>query len=1552
MHWYLAFFGFILALHSLPFFPLSPVATYPQLPVTRVVFPPSLTPKQRAALHGEGCTVRDVDDRRDMPGGSQRQLVLWREGGESEGEGRTLHVGADDGWQQEQQQPMGARQLGDALKQHLGWDVPADALGGDDRGGSGTEGKGVGGRGGGKRGSGEGGGRGGAGMGYGAAGVGRVRGGVAADVSDCSDVYEFVKRMRPLLDLEKFYSEEEAGMKGRHSKNSSRGGGSSGRPGFSAEKQYRVAGSTFPPLPLVRDDRFIEKQPEILPAAGSSGRSCAFATEATADVTPIPEPFKGWSLSAVKGFRDDYKSYLKAKAKLKKMKELNDKGEILHSIRTKAVEFQTKYATIKEKSAELVAATHLENQKRLQADFISSKEAEVEEILAASNSHVTVLATKLEEYILSLSADPELVVSDAAKERFRRLKGRCIEKVNSEIAAAKDEIVIRELDRQRKQAAEDLKKAAAAEELKEMDTELSMEEILKNHTKKMADQLRREITASVEAKLSKKFKKELSLGEQEPTTASNADSKAKKEKNDAPSKPRRKRGAKKPKTQNSNGDDGQQGKGANNNDKSSAKGPKNGGGGPGKGPRNKPRRVRNISFGVAQALRSIAADRSVVIKPADKNLGVTVLDREHYVRLCLDHLDDRSTYEPVFSNPTDSVFQQLRTLQVAWGPALPDSLWSDFLQRENSCQAFPVMALLEWVMLNSYVEFNGNVYRQIQGTAMGTPVAVCFAVLFMSRLDEVLKQRWTGTQPLRHVRYIDDGFIVWPGTRDELERYFNTFNSLDPNIKLTWHVSGQSVDFLDMVLYKGDRFAACVHTIPPHSNPSPLCLYPPHPQDAEVALAEEAASLASAQAKGRVLCHLHCSHSLLHPSSSPPLLPSPCAHPQDAEVALAEEAASTRSLASAQAKGRVLCHLHCSHSLLHPSSSPPLLPSPCAHPQDAEVALAEEAASTRSLASAQAKGRVLCHLRCTEATSGLMGKTLLTLVSNKTGKGASKGATADAGPAGSGSRASGPVLPPHKFTPHDVVAIRANKAEGAQAAIAQGVVYRVREDAVVVAVDDVPDGDGLDAPVRIEKLANDVTYKRMRDTLGALSRTGDVGVSTVGRPGAALIPVLFGQSEPRLAKAPPPFTPFNRALDESQKAAVAKSLSAHHVALIHGPPGTGKTTTVVEVVVQEVKRGSKVLVCAASNIAVDNLVERLVPHKQVRAVRVGHPARLLPSILNSSLDALVQQSDNSALAKDVRKEMQQLSGKLLKTRIRRERGEIQRDLRRLGKEERQRQQRAVEDVLKDSNVVLTTLTGCLSRHLEPLTFDLVVIDEAAQALEVSCWAAVLKAPRCILSGDHLQLPPTVQCDEAQKRGLGVTLFERLHRLYGDRITSMLTVQYRMHKDIMCWASDELYQSLLSAHASVASHGLPDLPGVVSGPVTEARLVLVDTTGCDDVEEQREEEGESLRNEGEARVVVAHVRRLLEAGVDAGDIGIVTPYSAQVGLLKSFREDSRQLARVEISTVDGFQGREKEAIIISMVRSNDTGEDSRYFLHPILRGMLVITAWNSVSMAPI
>ncbi|CAI5488148.1 unnamed protein product [Closterium sp. Naga37s-1] len=173
-----------------------------------------------------------------------------------------------------------------------------------------------------------------------------------------------------------------------------------------------------------------------------------------ADNTPIPEPFKEWTSLAVKGFRDDFKNFLKAKSKFKKMKELDRQVVVLHSIGTKAVEFQAKFASVKEKSAASVAEILLANQKRLQADFIASKALEIEEIQDVVDLHVVALASKMEEYIKSLSADPDLVVFDAAKERYRLLKGRCIEKANSDIVAAKDEIVIRELDRQNKAAAE------------------------------------------------------------------------------------------------------------------------------------------------------------------------------------------------------------------------------------------------------------------------------------------------------------------------------------------------------------------------------------------------------------------------------------------------------------------------------------------------------------------------------------------------------------------------------------------------------------------------------------------------------------------------------------------------------------------------------------------------------------------------------------------------------------------------------------------------------------------------------------------------------------------------------------------------------------------------------------------------------------------------------------------------------------------------------------------------------------------------------------------
>ncbi|CAI7870662.1 unnamed protein product [Closterium sp. NIES-54] len=303
----------------------------------------------------------------------------------------------------------------------------------------------------------------------------------------------------------------------------------------------------------------------------------------------IPEPFKGWTTTTVRGFRTDFKALLKAKLKLKKMKSLNNQGVILHSIRTKAVEFQTKYPTTRETSTASVASVHFENQKRIQVEFIASKELEVEEILSASSSHLTTLATKLEDYIQGLTADPELTVSDAARERYRKIKGVCIERAKSEIALAKDDIIIRELERQRIKEADDLKKATAAEEMDHLETDPAINELVLQATKKYAETMRKEITASVEAKLTAKFKKSLSMGSQDskpapatlkPKADPSKDRKSSGSKTDVP-KATRKRGKGKKKAK-SSGDGGGKNQQATS---TKVQAPKNGSGGPGKGPR-------------------------------------------------------------------------------------------------------------------------------------------------------------------------------------------------------------------------------------------------------------------------------------------------------------------------------------------------------------------------------------------------------------------------------------------------------------------------------------------------------------------------------------------------------------------------------------------------------------------------------------------------------------------------------------------------------------------------------------------------------------------------------------------------------------------------------------------------------------------------------------------------------------------------------------------------------------------------------------------------------
>jgi predicted DNA helicase len=267
-----------------------------------------------------------------------------------------------------------------------------------------------------------------------------------------------------------------------------------------------------------------------------------------------------------------------------------------------------------------------------------------------------------------------------------------------------------------------------------------------------------------------------------------------------------------------------------------------------------------------------------------------------------------------------------------------------------------------------------------------------------------------------------------------------------------------------------------------------------------------------------------------------------------------------------------------------------------------------------------------------------------------------------------------------------------------------------------------------------------------------------------------------------------------------------------------------------------------------------------------------------------------------------------------------ERNEVRKELRVLAKEERNRQKAAMRDVVDGARVVCSTLSGALSGTLKFQDFDVVVIDEAAQALEAACWGAVLKGKKTVLAGDHLQLPPTVISDEAQAKGLSDTLFQRLHDMYGDLVARMLTVQYRMHADIMTWSSEAMYQGKLTAAESVATHRLRG-DGEDDPPV----LLLIDTAGCD-MDERVEEDGESKENPDEAAVVMEVVRRLVARhDVAVDDIGVITPYNGQVTVLRELRARDDALKNLEVSTVDGFQGREKEAIIISAVRSNASGE---------------------------
>ncbi|KAI5920082.1 P-loop containing nucleoside triphosphate hydrolase protein [Camillea tinctor] len=590
--------------------------------------------------------------------------------------------------------------------------------------------------------------------------------------------------------------------------------------------------------------------------------------------------------------------------------------------------------------------------------------------------------------------------------------------------------------------------------------------------------------------------------------------------------------------------------------------------------------------------------------------------------------------------------------------------------------------------------------------------------------------------------------------------------------------------------------------------------------------------------------------------------------------------------------------------------------------------------SSTSPTSLQRAGLAVTNLVISSQRTGLGGRTVLEL-----------------GP----DSATGGELPEHGIRTGDIVLVSEQPAGSAKKREikdlekkgARGVVTKIKKEAIAVAVDEEKeDAASLSGRVWIVKLADDVTYRRMNQTMEKLQKMSESEYSIFMR-------VLFGLSTP--SPVPKDLSTdleyakiewMDPTLNDSQKDAIRFALASREVALIHGPPGTGKTHTLIELILQMVKRNMRILVCGPSNISVDNIVERLSSHK-VPILRLGHPARLLPSVLNHSLDVLTQTSEAGLIVKDVRSEMDAKQASIKKTKSGKERKAIYGELKELRKEFRERERRCVSTLIGGSKVVLATLHGAGGFQLKNEEFDVIIIDEASQALEAQCWVPLLAAKKAVCAGDHLQLPPTIKSTNSKvkpkvKEGqsiikgmtLETTLFDRLLLLHGPVIKRMLTTQYRMHEKIMRFPSDELYDSKLVAADAVKGRLLKDLPYEVQDTEdTNEPVIFIDTQGGDFPEKNEEEEtgkkgnvrslfAESKSNEMEAALVRDHVRKLVDAGVKPEDIAVVTPYNAQLGLLAPLKET---FPGIELGSVDGFQGREKEAVVVSLVRSNTEGE---------------------------
>lgn len=387
----------------------------------------------------------------------------------------------------------------------------------------------------------------------------------------------------------------------------------------------------------------------------------------------------------------------------------------------------------------------------------------------------------------------------------------------------------------------------------------------------------------------------------------------------------------------------------------------------------------------------------------------------------------------------------------------------------------------------------------------------------------------------------------------------------------------------------------------------------------------------------------------------------------------------------------------------------------------------------------------------------------------------------------------------------------------------------------------------------------------------------------------------------------------NAHLNASQNRALERMVNAHDVAVIHGPPGTGKTTTLVAGIVELVKLGQKVLITAASNAATDYLLSKCIA-AGLNGVRIGNLAKVEEDNEAYTLDALMMRERDAKQIRELKKraaEMRKMGGKY-KRSFGKEEAEQRRllfqEAKKIMKEARDLEEYITQRLLQTAQVVAATLIGCSHSLLQRMEFDVVVIDECGQALEPACWVAIQKAKKLVVAGDPHQLPPTVKSYGAGKAGLNHTLLDRLMQCREGVV--MLDIQYRMHQNIMEFSNLRFYEGKLSAHDSVALRSWHKEQPVVQ---------WIDTAGCG-FEESSGEEGDSKKNEDEFSLIQKHMERW---GVDINwQYALISPYRAQVEFMM---EQCVSMHHVRVDTIDSFQGQEADVVYISLVRSNDRQE---------------------------